>query len=107
MNNLIKTLSLQANEDQSFIDAVLKRGDVWTASGGNDYARNPPPVVILQDNSFDSTASITVCAWRPSMVLRLPGDEPLLFGLVETTWRNALLLPTNVGQAGCLSLIIR
>ena len=41
----------------------MRRGDIWTASGGNDYAGKPRPVVIVQDDSFDSTASITVCAF--------------------------------------------
>jgi mRNA interferase MazF len=40
----------------------MKRGEVWTASGGNDYAGKPRPVVIVQDDAFDATASITVCA---------------------------------------------
>ena len=33
----------------------MKRGDIWTASGGHDYAGKPRPVVIVQDNSFDAT----------------------------------------------------
>ena len=40
----------------------MKRGEVWSAAGGPDYARKPRPVVIVQDDSFSETASITVCA---------------------------------------------
>jgi mRNA interferase MazF len=40
----------------------MKRGEIWTASGGGDYAGKPRPVVIVQDDAFDATASITVCA---------------------------------------------
>jgi mRNA interferase MazF len=40
----------------------MKRGEIWTASGGSDYAGKPRPVVILQDDRFDATGSITVCA---------------------------------------------
>jgi mRNA interferase MazF len=40
----------------------MKRGEVWTASGGSDYAGKPRPVIIVQDDAFDATASITVCA---------------------------------------------
>ena len=39
----------------------MKRGDIWTASGGSGYAGKPRPVAILQDNRFDATASVTVC----------------------------------------------
>ena len=38
-----------------------KRGEIWTASGGPDYAGKPRPVVLLQDDRFAGTASITVC----------------------------------------------
>lgn len=39
----------------------MKRGEVWTAAGGLAYAKKPRPVVILQDDRFDATGSITVC----------------------------------------------
>lgn len=41
----------------------MKRGEVWTVSGGPGYAGKPRPVVIVQDDSFDATASITICAF--------------------------------------------
>lgn len=41
----------------------MKRGDIWTVAGGKDYAGKPRPVVIVQDDSFDATDSITVCAF--------------------------------------------
>ena len=33
----------------------MRRGDIWTVSGGKDYAGKPRPVVIVQDDSFDGT----------------------------------------------------
>jgi mRNA interferase MazF len=39
----------------------LKRGEIWTVAGGNDYAGKPRPAVILQDDRFDATKSITIC----------------------------------------------
>jgi mRNA interferase MazF len=36
---------------------------IWTVGGGRDYAGKPRPVVIVQDDSFDATDSITVCAF--------------------------------------------
>ncbi len=39
----------------------MKRGEVWTAAGGADYATKPRPVVIVQDDRFDAGDSITIC----------------------------------------------
>lgn len=41
----------------------MKRGDIWTVGGGKEYAGKPRPVVIVQDDSFDGTDSITICAF--------------------------------------------
>lgn len=41
----------------------MRRGEIWTVSGGGDYAGKPRPVVIIQDDSFDATLSVTVCAF--------------------------------------------
>jgi mRNA interferase MazF len=41
----------------------MKRGDIWTVAGGKDYAGKPRPVVIVQEDSFDATDSITICAF--------------------------------------------
>ncbi|WP_237050831.1 type II toxin-antitoxin system PemK/MazF family toxin [Microvirga ossetica] len=38
------------------------RRDIWTACGDQDYAGEPRPVVLVQDDSFDGTDSITICA---------------------------------------------
>ena len=69
----------------------MKRGDVWTASGGNGYAGKPRPVVIVQDNSFDSTASITVCAFTTDET-----DAPLIRLLIEPNVHNGLRLASRL-----------
>ena len=38
----------------------MKRGEIWTLSGGPDYAGKPRPAVIVQDDQYDATKSITV-----------------------------------------------
>ncbi|MGH8174343.1 MAG: type II toxin-antitoxin system PemK/MazF family toxin [Rhodanobacteraceae bacterium] len=63
----------------------MKRGEIWTASGGNDYAGKPRPVVIVQDDAFDSTASVTVCALTTD-----PSDAPLFRLPVEPNDDNGL-----------------
>ena len=63
----------------------MRRGDIWTVSGGKDYAGKPRPVVIVQDDSFDATDSITVCAFTTDVT-----DAPLFRLLVEPNERNGL-----------------
>lgn len=54
-------------------------------AGGKDYAGKPRPVVILQDDSFDGTNSITVCPFTTD-----PADAPLFRLLVGPSERNGL-----------------
>jgi mRNA-degrading endonuclease toxin of MazEF toxin-antitoxin module len=41
----------------------MRRGDVWTVADGKAYAGKARLVGILQDDSFDGTESITICAF--------------------------------------------
>ena len=41
----------------------MRRGEVWTVAGGGNYTGKPRTAVIVQDDSFDATASITICAF--------------------------------------------
>jgi mRNA interferase MazF len=41
----------------------MKRGEIWTVSGGAGYAGKPRPALILQDDRFDGTSSVTLCAF--------------------------------------------
>ena len=63
----------------------MKRGEVWTAAGGADYAAKPRPVVIVQDDRFDATTSISICAFTSD-----PTDAPLLRLAVEPSATNGL-----------------
>lgn len=53
----------------------MKRGEVWTVSGAG-YAGKPRPAVIVQDDRFDATASITICVFTTDQteapLIRLP-----------------------------------
>jgi mRNA interferase MazF len=40
----------------------VRRGDIWTAAAGRGHVGKPRPVVIVQDDRFDATDSVTVCA---------------------------------------------
>lgn len=63
----------------------MKRGEIWTVSGGKDYTGKPRPAVILQDDRFDTTDSITVCAFTTD-----PTDAPLFRLLIKPSGSNGL-----------------
>jgi mRNA interferase MazF len=63
----------------------MKRGEIWTASGGGDYAGKPRPVVIIQDDVFDATGSVTVC-----LLTTDPTEAPLFRLAIEPEDRNGL-----------------
>jgi mRNA interferase MazF len=63
----------------------MKRGEIWTVSAGGPYAGKPRPAVIVQEDRFDSTNSITLCVFTTD-----PTEAPLLRMLVEPTSRNGL-----------------
>jgi mRNA interferase MazF len=63
----------------------MRRGDIWTVAGGNDHADKPRPAVIVQDDSFDATDSIAVCAFTTGTT-----EAPLFRLPVEPNERNGL-----------------
>jgi len=63
----------------------MRRGEIWTAAGGKDYAGKPRPVVIVQDDRFDATDSMTVCAFTTD-----PTEAPLFRLPVAPDARNGL-----------------
>ncbi len=63
----------------------MKRGEIWTIAGGKDYAGKPRPVVIVQDDRFDATDSITICAFTTD-----EADAPLFRLPVQSNERNGL-----------------
>ncbi len=63
----------------------MKRGEIWTVAGGADYSGKPRPVVILQDDRFDKTDSVTVCAFTTD-----PTEAPLFRLLIKPSESNGL-----------------
>lgn len=62
----------------------MRRGEIWTAAGGSGYAGKPRPVIVIQDDRFDATDSVTICSFTadpteaPLIRLRVePGDSGL------------------------------
>jgi mRNA interferase MazF len=63
----------------------MKRAEIWTVAGGPDYAGKPRPAVILQDDAFEGTASITVCPFTTHLL-----DAPLIRLPIEPSKQNGL-----------------
>lgn len=51
----------------------MRRSEVWTAAAGTGYTGRPRPVVIIQDDRFDATDPVTVCAFTTD-----PTEAPLI-----------------------------
>jgi len=62
----------------------MKRGEVWIVSGSG-YAGKPRPAVILQDDRFDATASVTICVFTTDST-----EAPLFRLAIEPDDRNGL-----------------
>ena len=50
----------------------MRRGEIWTVAG-NRYASKPRPAVIIQEDAFDRTDSLTVALLTSTLV-----DAPLI-----------------------------
>lgn len=69
----------------------MKRAEIWTVAGGPDYAGKPRPAVIVQDDAFAGTASITLCPFTTRMV-----DAPLMRLPIAPTRLNGLNVASDV-----------
>ena len=63
---------------------------MWSAAGGPDYAGKPRPVVIVQDDSFSETASISLCSLTTTDIgpaeFRVPIEPDPDNGLRRRSW---------------------
>lgn len=69
----------------------MRRGEVWTVAGGPGYAGKPRPAVVLQDDVFDGTASVTICPFTTHTV-----DAPLLRLSVAPSSANGLRVESQL-----------
>lgn len=67
----------------------MRRGEIWTAAAGSGYVGKPRPVVIIQDDRFDATDSITLCAFTTdpteAPLIRIPVNPDNVNGLREAS----------------------
>jgi mRNA interferase MazF len=69
----------------------LKRGEIWTVSGGPDYAGKPRLCVIVQDDRLGIVVSVTICGFT-----RDPTDAPIFRVPVMPSQRNGLEAPSRI-----------
>jgi len=60
----------------------VKRGEVWTVSGPG-YAGKPRPAVIVQNDAFDATDSVTICVFTTD-----PTEAPFFRVPIEPSRKN-------------------
>jgi mRNA interferase MazF len=67
----------------------VSRGEIYTAATRGAYTGKPRPVVIIQDDRFDATASATVCPLTTNPVkaplTRIPIEPSELNGLEQAS----------------------
>jgi mRNA interferase MazF len=69
----------------------VRRGEIWTAAGGSGYAGKPRPAVIVQDDRFDATNSVTICAFTTDAT-----EAPLIRLLIRPDEINGLREPSTL-----------
>jgi mRNA interferase MazF len=69
----------------------VRRGEIWTTAAGSGYVGKPRPVVIVQDDRFDATASVTVCAFTTD-----PTEAPLFRLAVTPDATNGIREPSTL-----------
>ena len=52
-------------------------GEVWTVSGGPDFAGKPRPAVIVQDKLIGQVDSLTICLLTSDTEMASPSRVPL------------------------------
>lgn len=69
----------------------MRRGDIHIAAARGAYTGKPRPVVIIQDDRFDATASVTICPLTTN-----PVEAPLTRIAVEPTAATGIELPSQI-----------
>lgn len=69
----------------------MTRGEIYTAVAMGAYTGKPRPVVIVQDDRFDATASVTICPFTTNEV-----QAPLLRIPIEPSPNNGLDRPSSL-----------
>ncbi|MHA7275996.1 type II toxin-antitoxin system PemK/MazF family toxin [Arthrobacter sp. Hz1] len=69
----------------------MKRGDVVIAAARGGYTGKPRPVIVIQDDRFDATPSVTVCPLTTH-----PIEAPLIRISVDPAAGNGIERPSQI-----------
>ncbi len=69
----------------------MKRGKIWPIAGGGDFTGKPRAAVIVQDDNFDATGSVTICAFTTDQT-----EAPLFRICVDPTEEKGLQEATSL-----------
>ena len=69
----------------------MKRGEIWSVAARGAYTGKPRPAVIVQDDRFDATASVTICT-----ITSDPTNAPLFRLELEPDGLNGLDRPSRL-----------
>jgi mRNA interferase MazF len=69
----------------------VTRGDIYTAAARGAYTGKPRPVVIVQDDRFDATASVSVCPFTTNAI-----EAPLVRIQIQPSQENGLDRPSSL-----------
>jgi mRNA interferase MazF len=69
----------------------VRRGDIYVAAARAEYTGKPRSVVIVQDDRFDATSSVTVCPLTTN-----PVDAPLTRIALEPTAATGIEQPSRI-----------
>jgi mRNA interferase MazF len=68
----------------------VTRGEIWTVSASG-YAGKPRPAVVVQEDSFEGTDSVTICVFTTD-----PTEAPIFRLLVEPDQQNGLRAASRI-----------
>lgn len=69
----------------------MRRGDIHIGAARGAYTGKPRPVVIVQDDRFDATASVTICPLTTD-----PVEAPLTRIAIEPTAATGIEQPSQI-----------
>ena len=69
----------------------MRRGEIWTVSGGGDYTGKPRPVVIVQSDRIPEIGSITVCGLTSE-----DAGAPLFRVAIKPSSLNGLVVESEI-----------
>lgn len=69
----------------------MRRGDIYTGVARGAYTGKPRPVVVVQDDRFDATASVTVCPFTTN-----PVEAPLTRIPITPSPANGIKQPSRL-----------